>query len=346
MKNKIVFIVPYYGKFPDYFQEWIYSAGFLKKENIDFLLISDIDIKFSLPENIHVLDISFNEFRRRVQKKFDFKVSLTTPYKLCDFKATLGYVFSEEIKEYEFWGNCDIDQVWGSIKTFISEDILEKYDRIQFLGHFILYRNSLEINTLFMKKGAIYNYKKVFSDEMHYSFCEHSGMMKIVVDNNISNYLAINYADLSPRFSRMIVSRRENYKYQIIYWENGHIYRSYINNEGHVNTEEFMYFHYQKKHPESTKCLEKKIKPKRFIYRFDKFIDTEIIEVDKEYIIKYSDFVSDEKDKQEEINYKKEKIKQFLKASLKKKILWIKQKIATKYVIKQKKYFGDNYSNI
>ena len=53
--NRIVFIVPYYGKFPEYFREWVYTAGFLEKQDIDFLLITDIDIPFTLPGNIHIM---------------------------------------------------------------------------------------------------------------------------------------------------------------------------------------------------------------------------------------------------------------------------------------------------
>ena len=344
--HRIVFIVPYFGRFPAYFREWAYTAGFLKKENIDFLIISDIKIDFDLEPNIKVLNISFEEFCRRVQSKFDFKIGLNRPYKICDFKPTLGYVFSDLINDYDFWGNCDIDQVWGSVRSFITDSILDKYDRIQFLGHFILYRNTKNINELFMNKGAIYDYKKVLSDEMHYSFCEHSGMMKIVVKNNITNYLKINYADLSPRYTRMFVSRMPNYNYQIMYWENGHVYRSYIDFDGSIKREEFMYFHFQRKNPKSLSIWSTREKPKRFIYKADGFILPEMEEIDDKYIKKYSDFQSNEIDSKEEKQYKIDKINQFIKSPFKKKILWVKQRIATRYVVKQERYFGKNYSNI
>ena len=346
MKYSIVFIVPYYGRFPGYFREWVYSASFLAKENIDFLLITDIEIGFSLPNNIKTLPIRFEEFQQRAQEKFDFKIELTTPYKLCDFKPTLGYIFSEEIKAYDFWGNCDIDQVWGSVRDFITDDIMEKYDRIQFLGHFILYKNIPEINILFMKKGAIYDYRHVLSDPMHYSFCEHSGMMNIVVKNGVSNYLAINYADLSPRYKRMIVSRKKNYDFQIMYWENGFVFRSYIDDDGQVKTEEFMYFHFQRKHPKSLPGWDQGVEPKRIIYRADGFIISEPVLIDTDYIRRYSDFIDREHDAEDERRYKREKIKQFIESSTKKKVLWLKQRLATHFVIKQECYFGKNYSNI
>lgn len=344
--NKIIFIVPYYGKFPVYFREWVYTAGYLKEQDIDFLLITDNVIDFELPSNISVLNISFEELVRKAQEKFDFKLSLTTPYKLCDFKAALGYIFENEIKEYAFWGNCDIDQIWGDVRSFITQEILDAYDRIQFLGHFILYRNCLRINKMFMLNGAIYDYRKVFSDPMHYSFCEHSGMMKIVVENNISNYLKVNYADLSPRYTRMIVSRQPNYKYQILFWEKGKVYRKYINEEGKVGSDEYMYFHFQKKSPKSLSCWGEGKIPSRIIYRADGFIEGNSEEVNEDYIYRYSDFKNLDVDKRESCDYILKKFNLFIHSPLKKKILWIKQRIATKKVIKREDYFGKNYSNI
>ena len=345
MKHSIIFIVPYYGSFPGYFREWVYTAGFLDKEYIDFLLITDIEIDFNLPTNFKVLNIGFDDFIKRAQEKFDFPIALTTPYKLCDFKPTLGYIFSEEIKSYDFWGNCDIDQIWGSVRSYISDDILENYDRIQFLGHFILYRNNTEINTLFMKKGAIYGYRQVLSDPMHYSFCEHSGMMGIVIKNKVRNYLNVNYADLSPRYSRMIISRQPNYQYQIIYWENGHVYRAFINDHGTVEKNEYMYFHFQTKHPISLACWEVGGKPKRIIYNANGFIEDTEIDITPHYIEKYSDFKSVAIDKAESRAYRNMKIKKFINSSFKKKKLWIKQRIATHQVIKHVEYFGKAYSN-
>ena len=344
--DKIVFIVPYYGKFPGYFREWAYTAGYLKEQNIDFLLITDIEINFKLPRNINVINLSFQELVKKAQAKFDFKLGLTTPYKLCDFKAALGYVFENEIKEYAFWGNCDIDQIWGDVRAFITQEILDKYDRIQFLGHFILYRNCSKINKMFMMSGAIYDYKKVFSDTMHYSFCEHSGMMKIAVENNILNYLKINYADLSPRYTRMIISRQPNYKYQILFWEKGKVYRKYIDQNGQIGSDEYMYFHFQRKNPKTLPCWREGSAPNRIIYRADGFIEGNIEEINKDYIYKYADFKSISVDKRESHDYILKKLISFIKSPLKKKILWIKQKNATKKLVKREDYFDKNYSNI
>ena len=344
--EKIVFLVPYYGKFPDYFQEWVYSASFLKEQNIDFFLITDIKIDFSLPENIKVINLRFEQLKEKIQNKFDFNITLPAPYNLCDYKPALGYVFEKEIEEYSFWGNCDIDQVWGNVRKFITDDILNNYDRINFLGHFILYRNCQKINEAFKLSGAIYDYKKVYSSPVHFSFCEHSGMMKIIVENEISNYITNDYADLSPRYERTYISRVKNYKYQILFWHKGRVLRKYIDETGKIGTDEFMYFHFQQKHPKSLNCITNGKFLDSFIYHAQGFQEFDCENITKETIIQNSDFISFKKDKQQKNIYLKKKFTKFFSLPLQNKVLWIKQRIATRELIKNKEYFGEKYSNL
>ena len=232
--NKIIFVVPYYGKWPSYFREWIYTAGYLAEQNIDFMLVTDLEIDFTLPSNVLLKRMSFTELKQKIQKKFEFLISLETPYKLCDFRPAYGIIFEEEIKDYQFWGHCDIDVLWGNVRKFITRDILNDYDKIQYLGHFVLYRNCREMNKLFELSGAIYDYKRIFSSPAFYSFDEHPGMMQIVVKHGVKNYIKTNQADISPIYSRMFISRVKNYKYQILYWHDGSVYRKYIDEDGSI----------------------------------------------------------------------------------------------------------------
>lgn len=335
--KKIVFIVPYYGKFPGYFQEWVYSAGYLGKQNIDFLLITDIKIDIDLPENIYVKTLSFDQFKKQAQEKFDFEICLPTPYNLCDFKPALGYIFQEDIAEYDFWGNCDIDQVWGDVRNFTTDDILEKFDRIQYFGHFILYRNRKDINELFKLPGAIYDYRTVYSSTMHYSFCEQSGMMRIVEKNNISNYTIRNYADISPYVKRMMILGVKNFEHQIIFWHQGKVIRAYIDNN-EVKYDEFMYFHFQKKNPKTINAVGKK--PDAFMYTFDGFKEIDVRKIDRQFIIDNCDFISNKQDDIETRAYIKTQLKKFFSASWKAKVLWIKQRIATRQVYRDHRYFN------
>ena len=59
--------------------------------------------------------------KERIQRIFDFPISLERPYKLCDYKPSYGEVFKDELAGYDFWGNCDIDLVWGNIKKNFTQ---------------------------------------------------------------------------------------------------------------------------------------------------------------------------------------------------------------------------------
>lgn len=317
----------------------MYTAGFLAKQKIDFLLITDLSVDFQLPENIHIKNISFDELREKIQSCFDFPIALNTPYKLCDFRPAYGCVFQKEIEDYAFWGHCDVDLFWGNVRKFITDDILENYDKIQYLGHFVLYRNYAKMNELFRLDGGIYDYKHVYSSPLNYSFDEHPGIMQIVVKHGVSNYIETNQADISPRYTRMFISRVKNYRHQILYWQEGSVYRKYIDENGNVGLDEFMYAHFQRKHPNSLEDWEGIPSPKAFMYRKDKFSYITPEKIDKKFILKSSDYIDDVVDKKENWNYKIEKIKKFICCSLEEKVIWLKQRKATRTLLKYKEYF-------
>ena len=118
------------GKLPENFAFWRLSAE--KNESIDFFIITDQE-GYTDSSNIHFVYMTFGQVRERFQRLFPFKIKLRTPYKLCDYKPVYGEIFSEYIKEYDFWGHCDLDLLWGNIRSFLTDDIFEKYDKIT--GH-------------------------------------------------------------------------------------------------------------------------------------------------------------------------------------------------------------------
>lgn len=40
--------------------------------------------------------------KERIQRIFDFPISLERPYKLCDYKPSYGEVFKDELAGYDF----------------------------------------------------------------------------------------------------------------------------------------------------------------------------------------------------------------------------------------------------
>ena len=135
----IAYVVPYFGKFPKGFQFWLLSCKC--NPSIDWLIFTDDKTPYDYPENVKVTYWSFDQMKKKVQAVYDFPVLLERPYKLCDFKPAYGEIFADELKGYDFWGHCDIDLVWGNIRKFYTDDVLNQYEKVGFNGHSNLYKN-------------------------------------------------------------------------------------------------------------------------------------------------------------------------------------------------------------
>lgn len=245
----IVFIVPYFGYFPKTFPVWLKSVSY--NPDIDVLIITDDKRSFDYPSNVRVVYMSFEECRSLFQSKYDFPLALDRPYKLCDFKPTYGYVFSEYIKDYEFWAFGDIDTIWGNLRSFITDDLLSRYDRLFDLGHFALTRNTEQCNHVYEQKveGLLY-YKDVLStpQSMYFDEC-HMGTGSTYIWDSIHKdrfYKERPFDDISPcRYNRhnfWISNHHDKSKHVIYKFVKGRLYRLYIDGLLQIE-EESMYIH-------------------------------------------------------------------------------------------------------
>lgn len=319
--KSIIVIVCYFGMLPDYFDLWLKSCG--KNKDVDFILFTDQNINKSM-ENIRIENKRLSDMKTLFEKKLGMNIILDEPYKLCDFRPAYGEIFKEYLIGYDFWGHCDIDQIFGDIRFFLKDEVLEKYDRIFYLGHLSLYKNKEYINSAYKLKGSIFNYKEVFGDIHNYAFDEITGSKKIFDSNNIEIYFNDVAADINPIYSRFLLCNTfKNKKYQVFYWENGKVFRAYIENNN-VKVDEFIYIHFQKR-----RILNEvnNINVKSF------YILPNTMKEKKEGlpsihdIKKYSLYEGRKKEKIEKNKYILRKIKQFINVDMKQKKIWIKQKI-------------------
>jgi hypothetical protein len=171
--QRIAIVTCYFGKWPWYFPYFLHSCKF--NPTIDFIIITDnIDFVLNKPPNVKIINKSLNEIISSASSKLKLKVSIDDPYKLCDFKPAYGFLFSQMLEVYDFWGHGDIDVIYGNIRSFLTHEILTEYELItarhDFLsGTFTLFRNNDKLNTLFMESK---DYKKVFSQPRHFCFDE------------------------------------------------------------------------------------------------------------------------------------------------------------------------------
>lgn len=245
--TKIAFIIPYIGHLRNDFEFWLKSVE--KNPTIDFLIFTDSKI-VDHPSNVKVYNFSFMELKHLIQKNFDFHVVISKPYKFCDFKPAYGEIFRDYLKEYDFWGYTDMDIIYGNLRKYITDELLESYDHIFGRGHLSLYRNTDAVNSVY-RNVDVPTYKQVFTYDEGRAFDEYCGTSAYWV-RNLSDrfYDSICFDDIDcmeyPFISQM---RRQEYKgcSNIIYsYEDGSLYRVF-EKDGVINKSETMYVHFQKR---------------------------------------------------------------------------------------------------
>lgn len=260
MKKKCCFIIPYFGKLPKNFSVFLKTCE--TNSDFDWLLLTDDSQKFIYPQNVKVKYTTLKDISERAEQKFGFCVELEHAYKLCDFKPAYGFIFEEYIKDYEFWGHCDIDTIMGNLSHFLTDDVLEKYDKLFCMGHMVIYRNSNRNNRVFMKnyKGKEL-YKKVFTTPKICWFDEEwngenninqiflkEGKNVLIKDwsanFNVNKQNFVRNIFYEDKITGQVKHKSEKDIDALYYWENGGAYRIYIK-EGKLIKEEFLYMHFQ-----------------------------------------------------------------------------------------------------
>ena len=246
--KKLALIIPYFGKLPDYFQLFLTSCRY--NLDVDFLLFTDDTTIYDLniPSNTYVYIRSFDEIKQLFREKLnDNKLYLEIPYKLCDYKPTYGYVFQDYIKNYEYWGHCDIDLIFGDIMKFLNNINYKEYDRIFPYGHLSIYKNEDKINTIFEKELPFeYSQSTKFEHVKHTTYpCnfDESGVNVICRHFNYKFYESFFHLQVQDQQSVF----RSQYKSripEIITFESGKVL-SYKDINNTIEQTEFIYVHLQ-----------------------------------------------------------------------------------------------------
>ena len=130
---RIYLFIPYYGKFPNYFQLYLDSLK-MNQDILTVFFITDIDMTpYSLPENAIIIPLTKAGMQIKLSQML-FKVFGKTVdptllaidnYKFVDFKVALPVVFHQLIEHYKItnedyvgFGDCDI--IYGKLSKFIK----------------------------------------------------------------------------------------------------------------------------------------------------------------------------------------------------------------------------------
>lgn len=270
--KSICLIIPYFGKFKNYFQLFLNSCQ--NNPTVKWLIFTDNEERYFYPQNVDVIIISFDEFKKIIEDSLGYRTALNTPYKLCDFKPAYGEVLKAYIKDYDFWGYCDCDLIFGNIRKFITDEILDKNDRIFTRGHLSIFRNIESVNKYY-REQSYFSFKDIAQSPNSYSFDEWRGTSKAwqldnkrYYDELVMDDIIVGYDGLFPTkrwggcfspYNSSNINESKKYKtYNKIYYtfDNGTLERKWIQSNRQYK-EEILYIHLQKRKMEVASNLDR-----------------------------------------------------------------------------------------
>lgn len=231
--KRVCIVIPYFGKWPSWIDLYFETCKY--NPTIDWLFFTDCNVPNNEVDNITFISCDLEDISLLASSKLGFEADIRAVYKLCDFRPAYGKIFEDYLKGYDFWGYGDIDLVYGNLRKFLADNILETYEIISavnsFLsGHFCLYRNIDKINNLFVR---IPGYKKILQNKLNQRMDEKQ-MTDLIKQLHREEYVR-------PLFKKIMKSDRfpseENRKTWKVYWNKGKLLDS-------MTGKELAYFHF------------------------------------------------------------------------------------------------------
>ncbi len=145
MSHSIAMVIVYFGAWPPWINFFVESCR--SNASIDWFLITDCDPPENRPPNVHIETTSFADYKALVGEALGIRFDPQDSYKVCDVRPAFGVIHREMLKDYDFIGYGDLDVVYGDIRKFYDNDVLDTYSVLsthpeRLSGHFFLMRNS------------------------------------------------------------------------------------------------------------------------------------------------------------------------------------------------------------
>ena len=261
--QRLCFVIPYFGHFPNYFPLFLKTCG--ANSDYNWLIFTDDQNEYDYPKNVQRVKMTFEECKLAIKSKFNCPINIGNPYKLCDLKPMYGYIFEEYLKDYRFWGHCDVDTIMGNLSNWLTDDFLEQYDKIFCLGHLTIYRNTADNNRIFMLPyGGKEIYKDVLLTPTIYTFDEewkdNANICRLFESYGkrcFRDDYSLNIACAYNKFHRIQYVGREKtpningyqiekYKEAVYLWNDGDLCRYFVD-KGKLCCEHFLYMHLQQR---------------------------------------------------------------------------------------------------
>ena len=165
--KSIIIIVDYFNdKWPEWFP--VYFESIRQNPTIHWHFHTDCDCDSFKAENADFHHISREDYIEFVSDKLGVKFAPHDNHKLCDIRPMYGILYENEIGGYDLFGYGDIDVIYGNIRQFYTDEVLENNiistHTWCFSGHFTLVKNERWLRNAFRR---VRNWKSLI--EQHYN---------------------------------------------------------------------------------------------------------------------------------------------------------------------------------
>lgn len=151
--KKIIFLMPYFGKWPEWFPLYLESCRW--NSTIDWLFFTDCSVPSNSPPNVQFLNIAFQEYQELVSERLNISFKPSGAYKICDIRPAFGLIHEKYLRGYDYFGFGDIDVIYGNLRASYTDPVLchnvisTHPDRIS--GHLCLIKNEEQWTQAFRK---------------------------------------------------------------------------------------------------------------------------------------------------------------------------------------------------
>ncbi|MBW4417630.1 MAG: hypothetical protein KME13_00205 [Myxacorys californica WJT36-NPBG1] len=146
MQKKIIFLMPYFGRWPEWFELYLESCRW--NSTIDWLFFTDCPVPETAPPNVRFVSLRFQDYQQLASDRLGINFKTDSSYTLCNLRPAYGVIHEEYLDGYDYFGFSDIDVIYGNLRAFYNDEILvhntlsTHSDRVS--GHLFLIKNDQE----------------------------------------------------------------------------------------------------------------------------------------------------------------------------------------------------------
>lgn len=150
--KSIAIVIDYFGGiWPEWLPLFLESCA--RNSSIHWIIHTDCPQPRNSPRNVVISSMTWAQYQAHVSRKLDISFDTDRKYKICDLRPAYGVLWEDEIAGFDFFGWSDIDVIYGDLRHFLTDDVLE-HNVVSthtwcFSGHFCLLKNEPWVKNAF-----------------------------------------------------------------------------------------------------------------------------------------------------------------------------------------------------